>query len=399
MPSSTPREPALAGGVVLRALGALPEDGPTLFRSAQGARVTDAEGRSFLDLHNAVGAVILGHGDRGVARAVVRAARLGLGGVPSLAAMELAERLAPLLPARFRTAFFKSGSEALSAALRLARAAVGRDLVLATSYHGWHDWAATAPAGVPADTRALTLRAPHGDLAAVEALLEAHAGRIAAIVAEPMLFETTPSAWPAELRRLADRHGTLLIFDETITFLRVAAGGATRLSGIAPDLLCYGKGLANGLPLAALSGAPELMRRLERDVMALSAAALEGVAPAAAQAVLDRFEQEDVPAALARRGEALRAEFESALAEARMERAYRLVGGPSRMALRSPGGRREVFRLGTALLREGVHAPVGISPSLALGPAEIAEAGAAFARALKRLPLATEAPEPAFRMR
>jgi glutamate-1-semialdehyde 2,1-aminomutase len=401
--------PALAGSPPLVALGWLPERGaPTAFVAAAGCRIEAADGRRFLDLHNGAGTVLLGHAHPAVTEAALRAVRAGLAGVASAQEAAVAERLLALLPPGQRLRFLKTGSEAASLAVRLARAATGRPCVIACGYHGWHDWAVSGRPGgegVPPAVAALTRRVAHGDNEGLAAALAETHGRVAAIVAEPLVFEPAPGGWPASLRETADRHGAVLVFDETATFLRIGCGGVQGACGVRPDLTLIGKGLANGLPLAALTGEARLMSLLDERVAALSTAAQEGVALAAAGAVLDVLAAQDVPAALARAGQALRIGLARAVAAAGLNGTISLVGHPTRMALVTAGEARVPPQLlralfVQALLDRGLYAPAGFVPSLAFDDdAPLREAGDALTAACRDVAAALELPHPGTALR
>jgi glutamate-1-semialdehyde 2,1-aminomutase len=406
-PGATP--PALAGLPPLVALGCLPERGaPTAFVAAAGYRIEATDGRRFLDLHNGSGAVLLGHAHPAVTEAVLRAVRAGLAGVASAHEAAVAERLLALLPPGQRLRFLKTGSEVASLAVRLARAVTGRPCVIACGYHGWHDWAVSGRPGgegVPPAVAALTRRVAHADAEGLAAALAEAPGGVAAIVAEPLVFEPAPSNWPAALRDAADRHGAVLVFDETATFLRIARGGVQGACGVRPDLTLIGKGLANGLPLAALTGEARLMSLLDGRVVALSTTAQEGVVLAAAGAVLDVLAAQDVPAALARAGEALRIGLARAAAAAGLNGTISLAGHPSRMALVTAGEARVPPRLlralfVQALLDRGLYAPAGFVPSLAFDDdAPLREAGDALTAACRDVAAALDLPHPGTALR
>jgi len=219
----------------------------------------------------------------------------------------LAERLAATVPCAERALFLKSGAEATSAALRLARTATGRDVVLASGYFGWHDWASDADArGVPAAARAAVVRIARDDVPGLTRAVDAvGASRVAAILVEPVVEREPDPAWIAALRATATRIGAVLVFDEVKTAFRLAPGGYQQLAGVTPDVAVVGKALANGYPLAAVVGRRDVLDAARRTWIS-STLASEATALAAAHAVLDRHAGADVCGALAARGRALR---------------------------------------------------------------------------------------------
>ncbi len=301
-------------------------DAPLHYIRAAGCRVHTPDGRAFVDCTSALGAVALGYADPAVTERVCEAARAGpVAGLTSTLEPALAERLTSVVPSAERVLFLKSGAEAVSAAVRLARAATGRDVVFASGYFGWHDWASDAATpGVPADARAGVVRIPRDDVGALDAAADAAGpGRVAAVLIEPVVERMPDPAWIAAARAAARRIGAVLIFDEVKTAFRLAPGGYQALTGITPDLTVVGKALTNGYPLAAVVGARAVMDAARRTWIS-STLASEATALAAAHAVLDRHDGEDVCGALAARGGALRAAVDDALG---------IVLGPSSDAL------------------------------------------------------------------
>lgn len=273
--------------------------GATHCLRASGATVTTADERSLLDWTMALGAVSLGYGHEAVAEAVARAARDGgVGPLPPVAEVRVAERLAAAYPGAESARFFKTGAEAVAAAVRLARVATGREAIVHCGYHGWLDGATTG-AGVPAAVAALWRPVPFDDVGALEAAVRA--ARPAAIVLEPVVERAPSVEWLRCARGLADEVGTVLVFDEIKTAFRLARGGAAERWGVRPDLAVLGKALANGHPLAAVVGRRAVMERV-RETWVSSTLATEFGALAAAEAVLDVWERVDVAGHIARVG-------------------------------------------------------------------------------------------------
>jgi glutamate-1-semialdehyde 2,1-aminomutase len=286
---------------------------PTHLLSASGCRIVDVDGIRYVDCTMGLGSVALGYAEPRVTRAVVDAAAEGnVGALSGWREVELAERLHTLVPSAERVQFLKTGAEATSAAVRIARTYTGRSTVVASGYFGWHDWASDGE-GVPAGTRSSTLRVPFDDVAALERAVAQAGGDLAAVVLEPIV-EREPSAdWLRRARELCDAAGAALIFDEIKTGFRVAPAGYQELCGITPDLSTFGKALANGYPLAAVVGHASLMEAARRTWIS-STLASESTALAAALAVLDWHEEADVCGTLAERGREMRAALDRAIA-------------------------------------------------------------------------------------
>lgn len=287
--------------------------GPRHFVRAAGCHVTDAAGETYVDCTMALGAVALGYAEKRVLSAVVDAASRGnVAGLSPVEEVEIAERLCDLVPCGEQALFMKSGAEAVSAAVRLARACTGRDVVIASGYFGWHDWASDAR-GVPAAARADVVRVPFDDVAALERAVDAAGTRLAAIVLEPVVERLPSDAWAQRARSLCDRAGAVLVFDELKTGFRLRPAGYQELSGITPDLATFGKAMANGYPLAAVVGRRAVMQAM-RETWISSTLASESVALAAAGAVLDWHVEADICATLWETGADMRQRVADALA-------------------------------------------------------------------------------------
>jgi glutamate-1-semialdehyde 2,1-aminomutase len=269
----------LPGGVdspvrAFRAVGA----SPLFIRRASGARIQDVDGRTFIDYVMSWGPLIHGHAPRGLITALTAAAKRGTSfGAPSPLEVELGERVRALMPAIERVRFVSSGTEAAMSAVRVARAATGRDRILKFEgcYHGHADpflvkagsgaltlGTPTSP-GVTKAASADTIVASYNDLESVTRAFDANRARIAAVIVEPIAgnMGVVPprDGFLKGLRDICASQGALLIFDEVISGFRAAAGGAQALAGVRPDLTCLGKIIGGGLPVGAYGGRADLM--------------------------------------------------------------------------------------------------------------------------------------------
>jgi glutamate-1-semialdehyde 2,1-aminomutase len=267
--------------------------GPTHFARANGCTVETIEGESFIDCTMALGSVAVGYGDERITRAVLQYAGSGnTAGLAPVIEVEVAERFCELVPCAEKVQFLKTGAEAVSAAVRIARAYTGRDAVIGCGYFGWHDWCSSAP-GVPAAVRQNFTSIPFDDVGALESAVTARGNQLAAIVLEPVIDRLPSEAWLRRARELCDANGAVLIFDEIKTGFRLAAGGYQEVSGITPDLAAFGKALANGYPLSAVCGRADLMDAL-RTTWVSSTLASEASALAAAYSVIEMYREEKV---------------------------------------------------------------------------------------------------------
>lgn len=285
---------------------------PLAIASGAGARVTDTEGHRYVDLQMAFGPLLVGHAHPRVVAAVQDAASQGLHfGALHPDEVRLAREVARRHPAVERLRFVNSGTEAVMSAVRLARAATGREVIVKFEggYHGHADaflakagsglktFGLAASSGVPQATAALTATLPLDDEAALESFFGSHGDQVAAAIVEgtPANHGLLPQRpeWHRLLRRLTHDHGTLLVVDEVITGFRLAAGGATEALGLEPDLVTLGKILGGGLPVGAYGGRGELMALVAPEGPVYQAGTLSGspVAMAAGLATLQSFDE------------------------------------------------------------------------------------------------------------
>ena len=341
----------------------------------EGCRVWDIDGNEFVEYGMGVRSVTLGHNYRPVLDAVVRHLEGGLNFVrPHRLELEAAERLAQLIPSAEMVKFGINGSDATSAAVRLARAYTGRDLVAVCSDHPFFssdDWfIGTTPmnAGVPEAVRRLTVSFPYNDLHAVEQLFQSQPRGIAAVVLEAETTEPPQSGYFAGLRQLCDIHGVVLILDEIITGFRWDIRGAQHVYGINPDLCTFGKGLANGFPVSALAGRRDLMRLggfvEDRDRVFLLSQTFgaEPWAMAAVLATINVYEREEVTDRLHATGAALRAAVDSEIDRHGLQDYVQLRGRDCNLVFATndlAGRRSQELRtvLLQELLRRGILAP------------------------------------------
>ena len=301
------------------------ESGPTHYLRASGCHLTTPSDVTLIDCTMGLGSVALGYGDERVLRAAIAGAANGnVAGLAHTAEVELAERLCDVIPCAEQVRFLKSGADAVSAAVRLARTATGRTTVVGCGYFGWHDWASSA-AGVPDGVRRAFQSVPFDDVTALNAACRAAGRDLAAVVIEPVVERMPSTEWVAAARGLCDELAAVLVFDELKTGFRLARGGYQELSGVTPDLAAFGKAMANGFPLAAVVGKKSIMEAATRTWIS-STLAGESMSIAAALAVVQIYEsegqsegEEDICSALGRIGGAMRAGVQSAVTASGIE--------------------------------------------------------------------------------
>ncbi len=202
--------------------------------------------------------------------------------------------------------FSKPGCDVTSAAVRLARAFTGRSRVLCCGYHGWHDWYISVTdrsRGVPREVAELTSTFDYNDLGSVEAAFD---DDVACVILEPVTFQPPREGFLAGLKALCQKRGALLVFDEMWTGFRLALGGAQAYYGVVPDLACFSKAVANGMPISMLTGRRDVMQLCDRDVFFYTTFGGEALSLAAARATMLELVRTDGPAVLARQGKKLK---------------------------------------------------------------------------------------------
>jgi glutamate-1-semialdehyde 2,1-aminomutase len=280
---------------------------PKYLSRGKGCRVWDVDGNEYIDLNMAIGPLSLGYAYPAVDDAI--RAQLDSGITFSQMhplEVEVAELVRQVVPGAEMVRYSKTGCDVTSAAVRLSRAFTGKSRVACSGYHGWHDWYIAVTdrvAGIPEPVRDLTFTFAYNDLDSAEQAVD---DDTACVILEPTVFEAPKPGFLEGLKRLCERRGALLVFDEMWTGFRLALGGAQEAFGIEADLACFSKAIANGMPLSVLTGRKDVMRLLEKDVFFFTTFGGEALSLAAAKATIEEIRSKDVPAHLARQGKCLR---------------------------------------------------------------------------------------------
>ncbi len=295
---------------------------------ASGGRIWDIDGNEYVDLMSALASVNLGYADPEINAAITQ--QLERGTTLSLThpiEAEVAELVIDLVPCAEKVKFGKNGSDATTAAIRIARAHTGREHIVTCGYHGWQDWfIGSMPSralGVPQAYVDLVHPIPYNDLAVLEAELRARP--IAAVVIEPMTLIWPEPGYLEGVKTLAHKYGALLVFDEMVTGFRFARGGAQEYFSVTPDLATFGKGIANGYPVSAIVGSAELLDILETAFISGTFGG-EVLSLTAAKVVLERIKNTDVIAQIAQTGHKLAAHVEAEIDAAGLGDIVHLAG-------------------------------------------------------------------------
>jgi len=240
---------------------------PLYIDRARGAKIIDIDGNDYIDYVLGLLPISLGYCDYDVDLAVMKQVNKGsIYSMPSKLETELAEKLVEIIPSAEMVRFGKNGSDVTTAAIRLARAYTGKELVAVSGYHGWHDWyigTSSRDLGVPKSVKKLTKKFVFNDLNNLISLIKKFPNKFAAVIVEPAGLEVTDNSYLKNLKNICKREKIILIFDEIISGFRIDIGGAQKFYGVVPDISCFGKSMANGYPLSALVGKRKIMKLME----------------------------------------------------------------------------------------------------------------------------------------
>lgn len=266
---------------------------PSFMDRGEGCHIYDVDGNKFIDYMCALGPVTVGYNNPEVNDAVInQVKKFASGSLQSELEVELAEKICQIIPCAEMVRFVKNGSDATTAAIRLARAYTGREKVLMSGYHGMHDWSIGASEnfkGVPQAVRALTKNFRYNDLQDLEEKLKAD--EIAAVILEPIQSNGPDEGYLEGVKDLAHKYGAILIFDEVVSGFRYALGGASELYGVTPDLASFGKGMANGYAGSAVAGRKDLLEQIEQGVFISTTFGGDSIFMAAALATIKILER------------------------------------------------------------------------------------------------------------
>jgi len=297
-----------------------PEQWPPYFTEASGCMVQDLDGKRYIDMTtNGIGSCLLGFKDPDVNRAVRR--RVNLGSQSTLNPYDevrLAEKLCEIHPWASQVRYSRTGGEATTVAIRIARATTDRSVIAICGYHGWHDWYLAAnlgesdrlrghllpglsPLGVPRELRGTTLAFTYNNRKELDVIIAENGDNLAAVIMEPARYHDPEEGFLEYVRDAAHRCGALLVFDEITIGWRLHFGGSHLKFGVNPDIAVFAKALGNGYPIAAVIGTDNAMEGAHTSFIS-STNWTEGIGPAAALATLDKMEDIDVPEHVAKIG-------------------------------------------------------------------------------------------------
>lgn len=280
---------------------------PKYLVKGKGSHVWDADGNEYIDYNMGIGPIVLGYCYDKVDEAIRRQLEDGITfSLVHPLEVELAEKIRSIVPNAENVRFSKTGCDATTAAVRVARAFTKRDKVLCCGYHGWHDWYISVTdrnAGIPEAVKNLTFTFNYND---IESLIQSIDSETACVILEPFVFEEEKNNFLKDVYDVCKKNGTLLIFDEMWTGFRIAAGGAQEYFGVKPDLACYSKAIANGMPISVVTGREDVMKLFDKQVFFFTTFGGEALSLAAAMTTIDEIKNKNVPAYLSKQGQKLK---------------------------------------------------------------------------------------------
>ncbi len=305
---------------------------PLFLESGQGAIVTDPDNNQYIDFVNGLLSVMLGYCDTDVDNAVKKQLKNGITlSLPHRLEFEVSELITELVPCAEMVRFGKNGSDSTSAAIRLARAYTGKEHIIVCGYHGWQDWyigSTTRDLGVPLAVKELTHQFEYNNLSSLEKVFIQYPDQIAAVIMEPMNVDYPKDNFLSKVKALTHQHNAVLIFDETITGFRFAQGGAQQLFDVIPDLATFGKGMANGFPISAITGKKEIMLLME-DIFYSSTFGGETLSLAASKATINKIKQQNVLKHIHQMGSLLITELQALILASNTADLFSIKGHPA----------------------------------------------------------------------
>ncbi|HNU53668.1 MAG TPA: aminotransferase class III-fold pyridoxal phosphate-dependent enzyme [Candidatus Syntrophosphaera sp.] len=338
---------------------------PIFFEEGKGGRIRDVDGNEYIDYLCAYGPIIIGYREEEIDNAVIEQIK-NKGFCFSLTQSiqnQLVRKLQEVIPSCEMAAIVKTGSDATTISIRVARAYTGKVKVARCGYHGWHDWCVEVKGGIPEKFYEDVIEFHYNDLDQLEDILKANANDMAAIIVTPVghpLAAEVQMPKPGYLegvRKLADKYGCVLIFDEIRSGFRCSLGGAQELFGVTPDLSTFGKAMANGYPIAALVGKREVMDVLTKDVFLSSTFFPNSDAQVAALKTIEILQRDKILDVVAAKGKKFGEDVEKVVAESGIP--ARFSGSPWMPFITFPRDEEGLYKklrveFYTQLIRRGV---------------------------------------------
>ena len=305
---------------------------PLFMHKANGAYVWDIDGNKYIDLVNSLAAITIGYKNKKIDNSVRKQMKKGsIFSLPGILEAEVAELIIETVPSAEMVRFAKNGSDVTTAAIRLSRAYTGKEEIAFCGYHSWQDWyigSTSMNKGVPKDIVKLSHRFIYNDIESLRRIFHTRSNKIAAVILEPMTSEYPKNNFLREVKDLAKKNNSVLIFDETITGYRYSIGGAQLEFNVIPDLTTLGKGIANGYPLSAIVGNREIMKEIE-NIFFSGTFGGELLSLAAAKTVIQMHLNLDITNNIASVGSKIALEIQKMINSYKIEEFLHISGHPS----------------------------------------------------------------------
>ncbi len=306
---------------------------PKYLKSGKGCLVKDVDGNEYIDYGMGLHPIILGYCYPAVDAAIERQLKDGTTfTLMHPLEVEVAELLRDTIPCAEQVRYGKNGSDATSAAIRLARAYTGRDKIVCCGYHGWHDWyVATTERnlGIPKAIKDLTFTFKYNDIESLKKVMSENKDQVAAVIMEPVGVTEPKDDFLNKVKEMAQKNGAVFIFDEVITGFRFSLGGAQKLFGVTPDLAAFGKSMSNGMPLSCVVGKSEIMEHFNDVFFSLTYGG-ETLSLAAAEATINELKDKNVIDFVWRQGKKLKDGYNSLVDRTSLSEFTRCLGYPAR---------------------------------------------------------------------
>lgn len=304
---------------------------PIFLEKGKGSHVWDVDGNEFIDYPMALGAIILGHSYPAVNEAIIKQLEKGIVyTLPHPLETELSELLIDIIPCAEMVRFGKNGSDATSGAVRAARAYTGKDKIACCGYHGWQDWyiaTTTRSKGVPRGVGELTLTFKYNNIDSLQKVFDENKDEIAAVIMEPAGIVEPKDDFLQQVKEITHKNGAVFIFDEIVTGFRFSLGGAQEYYNVIPDMACFGKAMANGMPISAVVGRRDIMEIFDEVFFSFTFSG-ECISLATALATINEIKKKDVIKKIWNLGKRLKDGYNSMVKDLRLDHITRCAGLP-----------------------------------------------------------------------
>jgi len=301
---------------------------PFSFERGKGVSLWDVDGNAYTDFTMSLGTILLGYSFEGINQAIAEQLKNGISfSLATELEVKVAQQFVDLIPCAEMVRYGKNASDVLASAVKLSRYITGRDHVVVSGFHGIHDWAVgttSRAGGIPDSIKNLSHKIKFNDIDSLDLVIKQFDGEISCVILDPIARHYPKPGYLEEVREITKKHGIMLIFDEVITGFRVHPSGAQGYFGVTPDMACFGKAIANGMPLSVLAGKAEYIERSNEIFYSLTFAG-ETLSLAAANKALEIYKK-DITKGLHKKGEYLKQGLQKVFAKHRLSDIFEIQG-------------------------------------------------------------------------